>query len=186
MNDPHTIARLDATKMPKKAMMGTPWYTVLSNATYQAQFGYIGAFTTEREKLLEDGLADELEDGEITERCTRAKCSQSDLVMLLLNITYIPDAVVAKLDFDEGWQARFKNHMLDYRKAWKTTHGSGEPWRYQDDELEAQCLTHKDKAQEDDPVFQSEKRRIAALVKEQIHHTEDAGDAGGFKRMDDE
>jgi len=76
VTDPDTIGRLDATKMPKKAMMGTPWYTVLSNAAYQTQFGYIGAFTSEREKLIEDGMADEQDgDGQMTERCKRAKCS---------------------------------------------------------------------------------------------------------------
>jgi len=32
VNDPDTVATLDSTIMPKKAMMGTPWYTVLSNA----------------------------------------------------------------------------------------------------------------------------------------------------------
>lgn len=75
INDPCTVERLDATRMPKKAMMGTPWYTVLSNASYQAEFNYIGAFTGEREKLIEDGLADEMVGGEMTERCKRSKCS---------------------------------------------------------------------------------------------------------------
>lgn len=56
-------------------MMGTPWYTVLSNATYQGQFNYIGAFIGEREKLIEDGLEDEILLGKMTERCVRSKCS---------------------------------------------------------------------------------------------------------------
>jgi hypothetical protein len=61
--------------MPKKAMMGTPWYTVLSNSKYQNDFNYIGAFTSEREKLIEDGLADDEVNGEMTERSRRVKCS---------------------------------------------------------------------------------------------------------------
>jgi hypothetical protein len=89
--------------MPKKAMMGTPWYTVLSNSKYQNDFNYIGAFTSEREKLIEDGLADDEVNGEMTERSRRVKCSQSDMVMVLLNLAVIPDEVVKKLDFDEGW-----------------------------------------------------------------------------------
>lgn len=76
-------------------MMGTPWYTVLSNPQYQNLFGYIGANVSEREKLIEDGLADDVGmDGNITERSIRVKCSQSDMVMILLNLAVIPDEVV--------------------------------------------------------------------------------------------
>jgi len=32
--DPDTIHSLDAISMPIKPMMGTPWYTILSNPTY--------------------------------------------------------------------------------------------------------------------------------------------------------
>jgi len=31
LNDPDTIATLDTTTMPKKAIQGTPWYQILSN-----------------------------------------------------------------------------------------------------------------------------------------------------------
>lgn len=76
INDPDTVATLDSTTMPKKAMMGTPWYTVLSNSQYQNYFNYIGAFIDEREKLIEDGLADDLDnDGNTTERSIRVRCS---------------------------------------------------------------------------------------------------------------
>lgn len=45
-------------------MQGTVWYTVLSNLYYSNDFAYVGANVTEREKLIEDGLADDLgEDG---------------------------------------------------------------------------------------------------------------------------
>jgi hypothetical protein len=36
-------------------MMGTPWYTVLSNDAYKDDFAYIGGYVEEREKLIEDG-----------------------------------------------------------------------------------------------------------------------------------
>lgn len=55
-NDPDTVETLDAAKQPKKAMMGTPWYTVLSNDAYKEDFSYIGAHVGEREKLIEDGI----------------------------------------------------------------------------------------------------------------------------------
>ena len=119
INDPDTVETLDSTKMPKKAMMGTPWYTVLSNAQYQNLFAYIGANVSEREKLIEDGLADDVDnDGNITERSIRVKCSQSDTVMILLNLAVIPDEVVKKLDFEEGWQKRFKDNMQAYKDNW--------------------------------------------------------------------
>jgi len=35
-------------------MLGTPWYTVLSNDEYKDAFSYIGAYVSEREKLIED------------------------------------------------------------------------------------------------------------------------------------
>lgn len=54
-----TVETLDHIKIPKRSMLGTPWYTVLSNAEYQNKFNYIGAFIDEREKLIEDGFADD-------------------------------------------------------------------------------------------------------------------------------
>jgi hypothetical protein len=33
-NDPDTISTLDATRVPKKAVQGTPWYQILSNQRY--------------------------------------------------------------------------------------------------------------------------------------------------------
>jgi hypothetical protein len=58
LNDPDTIAVLDNTTMPKKAIQGTPWYQILSNAKYSNDFYYIGAFVGEREKLIEDGFGE--------------------------------------------------------------------------------------------------------------------------------
>lgn len=105
--------------MPKKAMMGTPWYTVLSNSLYQTHFNYIGAFIDEREKLIEDGLADDIdEQGNMNERTKRNRCAQSDMVMILLNLAVIPDSVVKKIDFEENWQQRFKENMKQYQDSW--------------------------------------------------------------------
>lgn len=57
VNDPDTVKILDEISFPEKAIQGTPWYTVLSNANYTEDFGYIGAYINEREKLIEDGIA---------------------------------------------------------------------------------------------------------------------------------
>lgn len=46
--------------MPIKSMQGTPWYQVLSNPNYSYQFAYIGAYTVNRENLIEDGLEEEM------------------------------------------------------------------------------------------------------------------------------
>lgn len=83
---------MDATKVPKKAIQGTPWYQLLSNPDYAFAFYYIGAFVEEREKLIEDGYKDDCNDaGEMSEICKRARYEQSDMVMILLNLSYIPD-----------------------------------------------------------------------------------------------
>ena len=58
LTDPDTIERLDDTKVPKKAIQGTPWYQILSNPRYSHLFYYIGAFVGERGKLIEDGFGE--------------------------------------------------------------------------------------------------------------------------------
>ena len=69
---------LDATKMPRKAIQGSPWYVVLSNPAYSEAFNYIGPHVREREKLIEDGDKDRFVVGEngkptnvLTNECKR-------------------------------------------------------------------------------------------------------------------
>lgn len=59
IEDPRLISIIDQTKIPKKAIQGTPWYNVLSNATYSDDFNYIGAHIDEREKLIKDADDDD-------------------------------------------------------------------------------------------------------------------------------
>jgi len=60
------------------------------------------------------------------------RAEQSDLIMLLLNLSFIPDSVIGKLeDFKHGWQAKFLQLMDDYKQ--QNYEGS---WRFQDPELE--------------------------------------------------
>lgn len=105
MTDPDTVNTLDNAKQPKKCMLGTPWYNVLSNDDYKEEFAYIGADVSEREKLIEDGYKEDLDqNGEITEAQIRNRCEQSDLVIILLNLAVIPDSVVKQIpNFERGW-----------------------------------------------------------------------------------
>lgn len=64
-NDGDTIAELERSKIPKKAIVGTPWYQVLSNPKYSNLFNYIGVYTSERYKIIEDGSIDHKENGNI-------------------------------------------------------------------------------------------------------------------------
>jgi hypothetical protein len=102
INDPDTVERLDKVTIPKKAVQGTPWYTVLSNMKYQIAFNYIGAFIDEREKLIEDGFG-EAEGREMNRDEKALRYEQSDMVMILLNLAVIPDSVVKSMDLSPGW-----------------------------------------------------------------------------------
>lgn len=92
IEDPQTLEILDYTHMPKKAIVGTPWYSILSNPEYSESFAYFGAHIDEREKLIKDGEDDTGNNGE-----------QSDIVMILLNISAIPDEVARKFNFQSGF-----------------------------------------------------------------------------------
>lgn len=86
----------------------------MTNPVYVKKFCYIGSNVAEREKLIEDGYEEECEDSGnvdkkgkpimvLTERCANARIETSDMVMILLNMAYIPDTVAKKLDFSPGW-----------------------------------------------------------------------------------
>jgi len=116
VNDPDTVARLDETEVPDKALQGTPWYTVLSNQSYMEAFGYIGAYVEEREKLIEDGFPDVLDaNGLMSAETIEKRCEQSDMVYLLLNLSVVPDDVIKKCDFSvHGWSLKFKADMQEF------------------------------------------------------------------------
>lgn len=144
--------------MPKKACQGTPWYTVLSNVRYQNNFNYIGAFVGEREKLIEDGSIDQMDNnGEMMDDCKHIRFEQSDLIMILLNLAVIPDEVVRKMDLQPGWQKRFKALMDEYKTNFK-----GTPWRYQDQELEDQYAAFVKKQRMSDTDYMSWQDDLAA------------------------
>lgn len=89
--DVDTIDELRKTVIPKNAIQGTPWYSVLSNPKYANLFYYIGAHVNERYKIIEDGAIDQEEDGNTTPEQQQTRAEQSDMIVLLLNLAYIPD-----------------------------------------------------------------------------------------------
>ena len=133
LNDPATINELDITRIPEKSIQGTPWYQVTSNDKYKELFNYFGAFIEEREKLIEEGYEDMLDnDGNFRKDCIRWRCEQSDLVMILLNLAYIPKEVIEMLTFKAGWQEDFKSIMKIHKNKWGIK--LGRKWRWMDEE----------------------------------------------------
>ena len=104
IQDPRVVKILDETTMPKKAIQGTPWYQILSNPVYSDDFYYIGAHVDERDKLIKDGDEEEGND-----------CEQSDIVMILLNLSCIPDEIAQRFDFKPGFQEEFLSNMRKYQ-----------------------------------------------------------------------
>lgn len=98
----------------------------------------MGAFVGEREKLIEIDpkvmatLTPDME-GDFSPEDAAIFEEQSDLIVVLLNLACIPDAVVRSIDFEPGWQKRFKLHMNNWKLNWT---GNEKKWRYQDKELE--------------------------------------------------
>lgn len=106
--DPRTIYGCMECKIPPAPMIGTPWYSILCNYRYEDAFQYVGSYIGEREKLIEDGYAD-------TEK--RFKVEQSDLVMILLHLAFIPEEVVRDIGFQKpGWSFALKDTMEQYKK----------------------------------------------------------------------
>lgn len=94
--------------MPRKAIQGTAWYVVMSNSNYAEAFNYIGPHIKEREKLIEDGDKERFakdENGnntkELANECKRDRWEQSDIILILMNLAFLPDEVVRKIDFTE-------------------------------------------------------------------------------------
>jgi hypothetical protein len=153
-NDGDTIATLDATAVPKKAIQGTPWYQILSNPKYSGLFYYIGAYVNERYKLIEDGSPDEVdENGETSKAQKKTREEQSDLIMFLLNLAYMPDSCITQLeDFNPGWQEKF----MAIHNAWKEEFSSkhGREWQFQNGDLEEEYKRFCEEREKQDEVHQ--------------------------------
>lgn len=70
-------------------------------------FNFVPSYVQEREKIINDGY--KLADDEVS---IKYKCEQSDFVMILLQLAYIPDEIIQKVDFRlAGWSYKFKEAM---------------------------------------------------------------------------
>jgi len=79
---------------------------------YLNEFSFVPSYVNEREKIISDGYT-QIEDGISTPEEVRYKCEQSDLVMVLLQLAYIPDVVIQDVDFTKaGWSFKFKERMI--------------------------------------------------------------------------
>lgn len=184
INDPDTINTLNETCIPKKAIQGTPWYQVLSNSKYSSMFYYIGAFTEEREKLIEDDQENVTDnDGNITEEAKKIRYEQSDMIMILLNLAYIPDSVVQKIHFKQGWHEDFKMLMDNYKEQFDAQDKSSNPdnqdlkWKFQDEDLETRYGKFKVQKEQKDELYLKAKKdyedKLESIKKAALHHDSD-------------
>jgi len=63
------------------------------------------------------------------DKCKERRFEQSDMVMILLNLSYIPDSVMEKMDFSKDWTKDLKELMEDYKKQWARDN-EGREWEY--------------------------------------------------------
>ena len=86
----------------------------------------MGSFIEDRETFILDGLVERTQivnkkakshkkKSVLTDRCKRIRHEQSDMVLVLLNLSYIPDDVIKHIDFNPGWQKRFHGAMRGYK-----------------------------------------------------------------------
>lgn len=71
---------MEKTSIFEKTIQGTPWYNPLANLDYCDRIAYINPMIKDREDYIKDMNKD--------------KTVQSDFVVLLLNLSVIPDEVV--------------------------------------------------------------------------------------------
>ena len=76
----------------------------MTDPKYSNLFAYIAASIPEREKIIED-VSPEVDEKnkEAVDKANQLKYEQSDMVVVLFNLSYIPDEVAKKLDFEPGW-----------------------------------------------------------------------------------
>ena len=87
--------------MSKKPIRGIAWYSILANPYYSRLFNYIEVNVPCRSDLIVDGDDDEGND-----------CEQSDMVQVLLNVAFAPQAVVRQFKFGPGIRTKFKEAII--------------------------------------------------------------------------
>jgi hypothetical protein len=58
------------------------------------------------------------------------------MIMILLNLSYIPDEVVRLIDFEPGWSKRFHKHMDAFKELFERKYER--KWEFQNTKLEVE------------------------------------------------
>jgi len=143
---------------PTVTIVGTPWYNILSNPMYVNEFSFVASYVNERHKIINDGYpdvpeiphevmesanAEEKEKWEANNKIlAKYKGEQSDLVMILLQLAYIPDEVLQDVDFTTpGWSYRFwirmEKYKADFNEKWEEKSGK---WTFQNEMTEGRYV----------------------------------------------
>lgn len=158
--DPDTIDALKKAEYPRLTITGTPWYNVLSNPQYINNFCFVPSYVGEREKIINDGF--EEAESEVEKKY---KCEQSDMVMILLQLAYIPDVVIQDVNFTEaGWSYKFKERMEQYKQDFEKEHH--EKWTFQDEFTEERYKNFKEQIDEQEGGFSH--RTLSSAEMDQI------------------
>ena len=80
LNNSMVIDRLKNIRISERSIQGTPWYNVLANLDYCNKIAYINPMVKDRTAYIKDMNKD--------------KNVQSDFVVLLLNLSVVPDEVI--------------------------------------------------------------------------------------------
>jgi len=80
------------------------------------------------------------------------RAEQSDLIVVLLNLAYVPDYVIQKIpDFKAGWNIKFRDAVADFKADFEQR--TGNKWDFQNGELEERYLDFiKDKQPKAEPL----------------------------------
>lgn len=105
--------------------------------------------------MIEDGFSDDIK---------KYKFEQSDFVMILLNLAYIPDSIIRHVDFSKyGWSDHFREGMEGFKRVFESEHGR--KWEFQNQALEKEYFDFKAKIDKSDEGLSEVK--LAAMTKEE-------------------
>ena len=95
------------------------------------------------------------------------------MIVLLLNISYIPDEVARKINFKAGWSKEFKKDMEEYkRKFYERTNRN---WEFQNSRLEDDYIH----------FFRDQQKTDVDYIQEKTAEAFDTKFAVYFKRIKD-
>lgn len=78
------------------------------------------------------------------------------MVMICINLSYIPDDVARKINFKPGWQAEFKKNMDAFKEQFYRD--TGKKWEFQNARLEADYVDFIESQEIGDPDVQKDKK----------------------------